>query len=487
MLRSGSVTKTVSIRRNLHQPSGAGKYAEAIFTSVLKLPTVRDPELEILRKHYEGDHETLIRDSIQKPPSWDDTTWAYVQKDLLHINSTRTSLKTLQTGIYSTQPVRKIQTKGTVGPFAKQLSQEISRPEWRRSMKRLSRDVILYGTGYMAPDYDPETREFNRRHLNPVTTHVLVNSSEPEVPVVVCEFDEQRNWVRIWTREFYAMLSRDPDDVDFVEWVDPAGEVAEKPYFPVVVAKTEDIPGSPYGLSLLRDTPRFNRCLSVSYFNLAFSAKIKALALLTITSGDGTEEVTADLTQLGPHTSLVLPKGAAAAFLESHADLSGLVEIINQLRDLESYVLGCPTVEAERNMSAKGAEAASQPLTSQLSELADTAAINEVRAMIVTAQDAHFEVGSIATEADVRRLYAPAVKLKPSFNREGLQSRQQSLTQLAKDRLIPAEDAVAEFNEDMSFEEVEAQAVKFLALLDQAIATTANKSAEGQRTASSGS
>jgi hypothetical protein len=470
MLRAVNSNSTVSIKRALRQPAGVSEYAQSVFKAVLKLPTCRDPELQTLRDNYEGDHEQLIADQIQKPPPWSDETWNYVRKDLLHVNSTRTSLTTLQSGIYSGPPVRKLAPKKSEkpGPFLQQLNDELATPEWKASAKRLNKEASHYGTSYCAPDYDKESREFRRRHLNPVTTHILVNATEPEVPMVVAEFDEQRNWVRIWTTEFYAVLARDADDVEFEEWVDAKGEPGEKPYFPVVIAKTEDVPGSPYGLSRMRDTPRFNRCLSVSYFNLAFSAKLKALALLAITSDSGDGEITADLTQLGPHSALILPKGAAAQFLSSNADLKSLLEVINLLQDLEAYVLGIPAVRAEKNLSAEGARLAAQPLTSQISELADTCASNEVRLMSVTAADAHWVVGSPATLADVKRMYNPSVRLKPAFNIESLQTRQQAITQLAKDSLIPAVDAVAEFNDAMTFEEIELQAGKFIQALLEA-------------------
>jgi hypothetical protein len=480
MLQQGTMSIYDLVQRPMNRPAGASDYAKSVFRAVLKLPTIRHPELKILKDNYEGDHEKMIAMNVRKPPSWDDDTWQYFQKDLMHVNSTRASIRKLMTGVYGGPAIRRLGDK-VGGPFLKQMQDLIASPEWVDAMKRLNRETIHYGTGFLVPEYDKETRQFTRRHLNPVTTHILVNEDEPEIPVVVAEFDQLRRWVRIWTTEFYAVLARSKDLVEYSDYIrdpqptgaamqveadvplDSAEEVqtVNKPFFPVLITKTEDVPGSPYGISSVRDTPKFNEALTTSYFNVSFASKLKAQCLLAI-STESSDEVNADLTQLGPFTALVLDKKAAAEFLASNADVDALFNVITSLQDLEEYLIGLPDVPVERNLSAAGANQAAAPRASQISELAIRMSNAEVGAMNLTCMDAHFVVGSPATLEDVKRMYGASVRLKPRESVEPLQTRQQSLTQLAKDSVIPAVELVAEFNSDyMSYPEMQQQALEF--------------------------
>lgn len=465
VVESGTLSVGAGGKRALRMPADASDYARDIFKLVLKLTTVRDPELEELRLNYEGRHEIMVDAYLQKPPPWDDETWAYVKKDLMHINSTRTTLRTLSSGVYGGVPSRKIVAEEKA-PFGKQLNEHIVSPAWRASMKRLLREMALYGTGYIVPEYDRESRRFKHRHLNPVTTHIISTEMDPEVPIAVAEFDTRRNWVRIWAPEFYAVLARLEGDVEWLEYIAPAeggdssagATVITKPFFPVLIAKAEDIPGSPYGPSLLRDTPRFNRALAVSYFNVSFTAKLKAQALLTVVSGDSSDEVNADLTQLGVHSALILPKGAAADFISNQADVQSLMDVIDRLQDLESYVLGIPAIRAEKNLSAEGARLAAAPLTSQVGELSTVMSQVEVTGMQLLALTGHFEVGSYATVEDVERMYKISVRINPIINIESLRERTDSMLQQAEKGATPEIECVSQLNPWMSYDEAKAQA-----------------------------
>lgn len=445
-----------TIKRALRIPSQASPEAKDLFRAVLKLPTIRDAELADLRDNYEGDHTVLIDRFLRKPPSWDDTTWAYIREGLMAINSTRTSLRALS-AVYSGVQFRKVSS--TSGPFADQVAKYVSSPGWRSAMKRVMRESALYGTAYFAPFYDRQKRRLGVRHLNPVTTHVLVREIDPETPIAIAEFDEKRNWVRIWTSSFSATLARKEEDVEYTDYLDENEEQVDRPYFPIVIAKAEEVPGSPYGLSMLRDTPRFNRSLSVSYFNVSYSALLKAQALLTITTGDNTgEETGADLTQLGPHAALLLPQGSSADFKSNGADLNALLEVIDRLQDLESYILGIPTIKTHKNLSASGAELAAFPLTNQIGELALTMSSVETAGIHLLLMVGHWEVGSPLTPEDSERLYQVAVRISPTINVASLQERVQSKTMLSDKGAIPEEEVVAEFAPHLSYPEVEAQA-----------------------------
>lgn len=428
-----------------------------MFRAVLKLPTIRDAELADLRDNYEGDHTVLIDRFLRKPPSWDDTTWTYVREGLMAINSTRTSLRSLSSGVYGGVQFRKISS--AQGPFSDQVNKFIASPSWRASMKRVMREAALYGTSYFAPFYDKEKRRLGIRHLNPVTTHILTSEIDPEIPIAVAEFDEKRNWVRIWTSSFFAILARRESDVEYIDYIDDAGDEIDRPFFPVAIARAEEVPGSAYGLSMLRDTPKFNRSLSVSYFNVSYSSLLKAQALLTITTGDNTgEEANADLTQLGPHSALILPQGSSADFKSNGADINSLLEVIDRLQDLESYILGIPNIRAQKNLSAEGARLAAAPLTSQVSELALTMSSVETAAIHLILMTSHWEVNSPMSQEDSERLYQVSVRINPSINVESLQERTQSKTMLAEKGVIAEEEIVAEFSPHLSFPEVEEQA-----------------------------
>lgn len=445
------------IKRAMRFPSMASKEARAIFEAVNKLPTVRTSELVELKDNYEGDHEKLIEEYILKPPAWDPATWSYVKKTLMAINSTRTSLRSLSAGVYGGIQFRKV-TGSDKGPFDKQLNEYIAKPEWRGAMKRILKETALYGTAYAVPEYDTIRRRFAWRHLNPVTTHILTTEIDPETPVAVAEFDQKRNWVRIWASDFYAVLSRKEDYVEYQDFTDSDDNPISRPFFPVLIAKSEEVPGSPYGISMLRDTPKFNRSLAVSYFNVSFSSLVKAQALLTITSGDSSDEVNADLTQLGPHSALILPKGAAAEFISNNADITNLMDVIDRLQDLESYILGIPNIRAQKNLSAEGARLAATPLTSQISDLALLMTAIETMGIHMQAMNAHWEVGSPATPDDSERMYKVTIRINPSINVESLGERVQNRTMLADKGVIPDEDLVGEFNTHMSYDEVLNQA-----------------------------
>lgn len=444
------------IKRAFRFPTVASKDARAIFDAVSKLPTVRAAELVELKDNYEGDHDKLIAEYIKKPPAWDDATWSYVKKSLMAINSTRPSLRSLSAGVYGGIQFRSV--KSDTGPFAGQLNDFLSSPAWRNATKRTLKEVALYGTAFAEPKYDRVGRRFSWYHLNPVTTHVITSEMDPETAIAVAEFDPQRNWVKIWTRSFYAVLARKEENVEYTDYADAEGAVVERPFFPISISRSEVVPGSPYGISMLRDTPKFNRSLAVSYFNVAFSSLIKAQALLSITSDGGDDELNADLTQLGPHSALILPKGAAAQFISNNADVGALMDVIDRVQDLESYILGIPNIRSQKNVSAEGARLAATPLTSQIGDLALTMTDVEISGVHLMAMVGHWEVNSPATPDDSERMYKVKVRINPSVNVESLQERVQSMTTLTENGTVPEEDMVAEFNKHMTYPEVQKQA-----------------------------
>jgi hypothetical protein len=447
------------IKRSLRFPAEATTEAKAVFKQVMKLTVIRDKELLELRDNYEGDHEKMVDEYVQKPPPWDEAFWCYVKKSLIHINSTRASLRTLSAGCYGGINSRSVSVQeGQKGPFADQVNEYVASPAWRAAMKRMQREASLYGISYAEPSYDKPSKAFSLKHLNPVTTHILTDEMDPEAPAVVAEFDECRNWVRIWTKNWYAVLARRDDQVEFLEYVDDAGKTVERPFFPILICKAEEMSGSPYGLSHLRDTPRFNRSFAVSYFNASFSALMKAQALLTIATDDGSSETSGDIRQIGPHTAFVLPKGAVAQFLNSNADVTSLMNVVEKLQDLLSYVIGIPAMRAQKNGSAESARLEATPLTSQVQDIATNMTNTETKGIKLLFAVAHWEVNSPATMQDVDRMYKVTVRISPSINVEPLNERVTSLTLLADKGALPEEDVVATFNPTMDFNQVEAQA-----------------------------
>lgn len=438
-------------------PEDTPDYAQEIFERVLKLPTVRSDDHIELWAHYQGNHTQLIEEMglVQKPPAWDDNFWAYTKKALMHINATKTCLRTLASAVYGGGHKRKI--SGT-GPFAEQLSDLVATAGWRTAMRRALKEAALCDTAYLVPSYDKPRRRFTWRHLHPVTTHILTTDMDPETPIAVAEFDKRRNWVRIWTQEFYAVLARDEQDVVFLDYRDDKDEVVVKPFFPVLIVKIEEVPGSPYGMGLMGDTPRFNRALAVSWFNASFSANMKAQALLQICAENESGEVNADLTQIGPHAGLILPKGATAQFLSSGADVASLMNVMKELQHLLSWIVGIPNVKVERNASAGNSELAGAPLTTQVADVAQVMGGVEVSAIGLWAMAAHWDVGAPITPEQAEAKYSASVRLKPSLNPDSLSERTNALLTQAEKGATPEEEVVADLNPDMTYSEVQAQA-----------------------------
>lgn len=432
-----------------------------MFRAVNKLPTCRSGELIDLRNHYEGDHETLIDKLFRKPPAWTDDDWIQVRNILMHINSTRTSLRTLTAGVYG-----GITTRGVTGtgPHVEFLDDFVNTVAYKTAAVTLMRQSALYGTSATAPSYDAELQEINFYDLNPVTMHLLVDSINPSEVTAAAEFDEQRNWVRIWHPSFFAILARDPTDVEYLSYDAVEGDVTlelERPFFPVHVTRCEPIPKSPWGLSMLRDTPRFNRNLGTSYFNAAYTARMKAQALLQISAGEGEgDEVNADIQQMGPHTALILPKGAAAQFISNQADVESLLKALNALQELEAYVLGIPSLGSANYMKSEVGKLAAIPLTSQLGSIANEMQKSESELVMLLACIIHWELGDPITPREAKKLYKPSIEIQPAVDLSSLAERTTSYIQLNQAGIVSDEDVVARFNTGKSNAYIRKQAAE---------------------------
>lgn len=432
-------------------PTSLPRGLRDFLNKVRNLPTIRDTNLSTLEIEYFGEEPTIIE--RYRPDNIDDSFWNITKSLMLHMNTTRIAIRSLE-GVYSGGQTRRVE--GT-GDYVEALNAYANSSIYREAVPIHFTNAVLFGTSAATPTWDDETDQMETVLHDPVRTRLYARPSSVKSLLALVEHDRHGRFVRFVTREGSGEIyAPDLGEEPRVALYNPG-----LPYLLSSVAYGEDrrAYGNVYGASLVRQTVGYNRILTNCYYFLGLLIKWQAKAMLVIMAGEkgGADAMPKKIATVAGSPTMLLDKDSVAKFLSPDAKFHEVLEVIDSYLQFLAVSLGIPKTvfQPQDNMSAESAKLEGAPLVAQMRKLANQFEEYEKDLLLRHAAFLHVRAGEMKTIAELRREYDFVVRLKPWNYSDDIYRNSAAMIALVNAGIMRLRDAIKEANPEIPDEEVE--------------------------------
>jgi hypothetical protein len=447
-----SATVTPNNLGPINIPDALPPDLRAFLDQVRTMPRNRDHRLKILKDEYDSDSGIIEK---FRPVNVKDEFWATTKELMLHMNTTRVAVRSLN-GVYSGHQTRRITGEGK---FVEELQAFANSHAYKTAAAVRFTDAVLFGTSATSPYWDPDIETLETVVHDPVTTRLWGAPANVKKLLALVEQDPHGRWLRFITAMGSGtVFAQNLPDTPRLAMYEPALKTI---LASVAYGEDRRAHGEVCGASLVRETPGYNRILTNCYYCLGLLIKWQSRSLLTIMSGDkgSADSLKGKITQINGTTALLLDQGATAQFISPAAKFSEILQVIASYLNFLAVLLGIPksVFDAQDNVSAQSARLEGAPLLSTMRKLARDFEAYEADFLLRSANYLHLLRDQVQmTIGELMKLYQISVRIEPWDYTNDTNANAANIVQLVNAGIVRLQDAIRDANPQLTDDEISA-------------------------------